>query len=118
MSADTSRPSLETVTHAEGRVIPFTPIQRIESRVQGPPPGKAVYYRMLNTDCPLIVKTLEANGFRQGSGSSSPWSIFWTSGHINPALVKGMKPHQKVNHFPATYEVTRKDRLYLNYLGE
>ena len=35
---------------------------------------------------------------------------------VNPssALSQSMLPHQRVNHFPRSYELTRKDRLYQN----
>ena len=29
-------------------------------------------------------------------------------------FTKAMLPHQRVNHFPRSYELTRKDRLYQN----
>ena len=34
---------------------------------------------------------------------------------IKKALIlQAMLPHQRVNHFPRSYELTRKDRLYQN----
>lgn len=28
--------------------------------------------------------------------------------------LQSLQPHQRVNHFPRSYELTRKDRLYKN----
>ena len=36
----------------------------------------------------------------------------WTGSH--PHIFKSMLPHQRVNHFPRSYELTRKDRMYKN----
>ena len=38
----------------------------------------------------------------------------WTGSHPKPHTFKSLLPHQRVNHFPRSYELTRKDRMYKN----
>lgn len=38
----------------------------------------------------------------------------WTGSHLKPYLLRSLTDIQKVNHFPRSYELTRKDRLYKN----
>lgn len=34
--------------------------------------------------------------------------------HMKPDILRSLLPFQRVNHFPRSYELTRKDRLYKN----
>ncbi|XP_036142626.1 tubulin polyglutamylase TTLL5 isoform X2 [Monomorium pharaonis] len=34
--------------------------------------------------------------------------------HPKPDILRNLQPYQKINHFPRSYEITRKDRLYKN----
>ncbi|KAK7864100.1 hypothetical protein R5R35_002743 [Gryllus longicercus] len=38
----------------------------------------------------------------------------WTGVHPKPHTLKNMTSYQRVNHFPRSYELTRKDRLFKN----
>ena len=38
----------------------------------------------------------------------------WTGSHLRPYVLRGFTEFQKINHFPRSYEITRKDRLYRN----
>ncbi|XP_038969244.1 tubulin polyglutamylase TTLL5 isoform X6 [Rattus norvegicus] len=40
----------------------------------------------------------------------------WTGSHLKPFLLRTLSEAQKVNHFPRSYELTRKDRLYKNII--
>ncbi|KAG8235258.1 hypothetical protein J437_LFUL014258, partial [Ladona fulva] len=42
------------------------------------------------------------------------FNILWTGAHPKPHLLRTLAPYQRVNHFPRSYELTRKDRLYKN----
>ncbi|XP_043526231.1 tubulin polyglutamylase TTLL5 isoform X5 [Frieseomelitta varia] len=42
------------------------------------------------------------------------FNILWMGNHPKPDILRNLMPHQKVNHFPRSYEITRKDRLYKN----
>ncbi|KAG7200187.1 hypothetical protein KM043_000621 [Ampulex compressa] len=42
------------------------------------------------------------------------FNILWMANHPKPDVLRNLMPYQKVNHFPRSYEITRKDRLYKN----
>ena len=46
--------------------------------------------------------------------SSSLFDVLWTGKHIKKSQLQAFGPFQKINHFPKTYEITRKDRLFKN----
>ncbi|XP_018026863.1 uncharacterized protein LOC108682243 [Hyalella azteca] len=62
----------------------------------------------------LIRLVLEAHGFTEVNSSSSRFNLYWSSAHFNPNEIRNLQDWQKVNHFPRSSELTRKDRLYLN----
>lgn len=71
-------------------------------------------FKMLKTDCKLVRSILIAHGFQEAHQSSADFNILWTGSHLKPFLLRGLLEFQKVNHFPRSYEVTRKDRLFKN----
>ncbi|XP_011496617.1 PREDICTED: tubulin polyglutamylase TTLL5 [Ceratosolen solmsi marchali] len=46
--------------------------------------------------------------------TESTFNILWMGNHPKPDILRSLLPYQKVNHFPRSYEITRKDRLYKN----
>ncbi|XP_035743508.1 uncharacterized protein LOC118451242 [Vespa mandarinia] len=67
----------------------------------------------LSTITPIIVRrTLVNSGFRLMK-KSQEWSGTWGK-HMKSACYKNLKEFQKVNHFPGTFQVGRKDRLWRN----
>uniref|UniRef100_A0A8C0JNT2 Tubulin--tyrosine ligase-like protein 5 n=1 Tax=Canis lupus dingo TaxID=286419 RepID=A0A8C0JNT2_CANLU len=48
--------------------------------------------------------------------SSTDYNLMWTGSHLKPFLLRTLSEAQKVNHFPRSYELTRKDRLYKNII--
>ncbi|EDV23631.1 uncharacterized protein TRIADDRAFT_27246, partial [Trichoplax adhaerens] len=65
-------------------------------------------------DCKLIHQVLTAHGFREAHPNSSNFNIMWTGSHLKPYLMRGLLDYQRINHFPRSYEVTRKDRMFKN----
>ena len=57
---------------------------------------------------------LQANGFKEVGANNSDFNIMWSSSNPNPTIYKSLLSHQKINHFPRSYELTRKDRMYKN----
>ena len=45
--------------------------------------------------------------------SGRDWNILFT-GYIRPEALKDVNKHQRINHFPWSYELGRKDRLWKN----
>ncbi|NXG61752.1 TTLL5 polyglutamylase, partial [Hemiprocne comata] len=71
-------------------------------------------YKIVRTDSRLVRNILTAHGFHEVHPSSSNYNLMWTGSHLKPYLLRSLTDIQKVNHFPRSYELTRKDRLYKN----
>ncbi|NXC40015.1 TTLL5 polyglutamylase, partial [Penelope pileata] len=71
-------------------------------------------YKIVRTDSRLVRSILTAHGFHEVHPNSSDYNLMWTGSHLKPYLLRNLTDIQKVNHFPRSYELTRKDRLYKN----
>ncbi|CAF1013286.1 unnamed protein product [Adineta steineri] len=71
-------------------------------------------FKFVKNDTKLIRNILEGHGFREVHPASSEFNILWTGGGMKPFSLRSLNPFQRVNHFPRSYEMTRKDRLYKN----
>ncbi|XP_066178117.1 tubulin polyglutamylase TTLL5 [Sylvia atricapilla] len=71
-------------------------------------------YKIVRTDSRLVRSILSAHGFHEVHPNSSDYNLMWTGSHLKPCLLRTLTDVQKVNHFPRSYELTRKDRLYKN----
>jgi hypothetical protein len=60
----------------------------------------------------LIKHLLEENGFVEGFGQEG--LIIWNIGVIGSAIYQAMSAYQKINHFPKSFEITRKDLMLQN----
>ena len=69
-------------------------------------------YKMLRFDNKLLRSIFECNGFSHTE--SHEWNILWSSSTCKSYLYEGLNEYQKINHFPQSYEITRKDRLCYN----
>ncbi|XP_046595142.1 tubulin polyglutamylase TTLL5 isoform X1 [Neodiprion virginianus] len=80
------------------------------------PPGKQLHmtYKIFQTDTKLISLLLQSHGLAEVSMTDQNFNILWMGNHPKPDVLRNLTPHQKVNHFPRSYEITRKDRLYKN----
>ena len=72
------------------------------------------FFKLMNSDVKLIRFTLEDNGFKEAAGNASAWTVMWHGGPLKPALYQSLSKYQKVNHFPRSHEITRKDLMYKN----
>ena len=77
------------------------------------PPDKGYYYKIYKGDILLIRYTLEDNGFREAAANQE-WSIMWSVTNMKSQVYQSLKKYQKVNHFPRSNEITRKDCLSKN----
>lgn len=69
----------------------------------------------LSNITPAIVKRCASNsGFRLMRKTCQDWSATWGK-HMKPPAFKEIKETQKINHFPGTFNIGRKDRLWKNY---
>jgi tubulin polyglutamylase TTLL5 len=55
---------------------------------------------------------LEANGFQHTE--SHDWNVLWSNSGCKTYLYEGLNEYQKINHFPCSNEITRKDKLCQN----
>ncbi|CAE7727712.1 TTLL5 [Symbiodinium sp. CCMP2456] len=84
-----------------------TPMGRADGR--GLPPA----FRIDRIHAPLVRDTFLYNGFRPTKGED--WLISWTGPRMRENVHKLMHEYQRVNHFPQSTELTRKDRLWDNF---
>ncbi|XP_050312018.1 tubulin polyglutamylase TTLL5 isoform X2 [Anthonomus grandis grandis] len=73
-----------------------------------------VTYKVLQAETKLLSKLLDCHGVTEVAPNSSDFNLLWTGSHPKPGTLRALAPHQRVNHFPRSYELTRKDRLYKN----
>lgn len=71
-------------------------------------------YKIFRGDTKLVRSILEANHFQHTE--SHEWNILWSSGSCKSYLYEGLNEYQKINHFPNSWEITRKDRIAINYV--
>nr|XP_027207792.1 tubulin polyglutamylase TTLL5-like isoform X2 [Penaeus vannamei] len=71
-------------------------------------------YKFSQADSKLIRLILDAHGFTEVDSNSTFFNLYWGNAHFNPNEIRQLQDWQKVNHFPRSSELTRKDRLYMN----
>ena len=71
-------------------------------------------YKLLKGDTKLVRSILEANSFN--FTDSHEWNVLWATSSCKSYLYEGLNEFQRINHFPQSYEITRKDRLCYNYV--
>ncbi|NXY03268.1 TTLL5 polyglutamylase, partial [Pteruthius melanotis] len=95
------------VFHAEAIVTKDSYLRLIGERFH-------MSYKIVRTDSRLVRSILTAHGFHEVHPNSTDYNLMWTGSHLKPYLLRSLTDIQKVNHFPRSYELTRKDRLYKN----
>lgn len=78
------------------------------------PPDRGYYYKMYKNGISLIRNTLEDNGFRESLNRKQPWTLLWGVSTLKSQVYHSLTKYQKVNHFPRSVEITRKDCLCKN----
>lgn len=71
-------------------------------------------FKFLGGERKLIKTILDGHGFKEVHPNSSEFNILWTGNNLKTYTFRSLKEYQKVNHFPRSCELTRKDRLYKN----
>lgn len=71
-------------------------------------------FKFINGEIKLIKCTLESNDFVEKGDGNPNWTIAWNIGPIRNEVYTNMFFFQKVNHFPFTNEITRKDNMARN----
>uniref|UniRef100_A0A665WE86 Tubulin--tyrosine ligase-like protein 5 n=1 Tax=Echeneis naucrates TaxID=173247 RepID=A0A665WE86_ECHNA len=71
-------------------------------------------FKIVRTESRLVRRILTNHGFHEVHPNSNDYNLMWTGAHLRPYILRSLQDFQKVNHFPRSYELTRKDRLYKN----
>lgn len=71
-----------------------------------------MYFKLVRCEAKLLRAVLENNGFQQTE--THDWNLLWSSQSYKPYIYDNMNEYQKINHFPNSFELTRKDRLCAN----
>ncbi|XP_036397393.1 tubulin polyglutamylase TTLL5 [Megalops cyprinoides] len=71
-------------------------------------------FKIVRTESRLVRGILSNHGFHEVHPNSNDFNLMWTGSHLKPYVLRSLQDFQKVNHFPRSYELTRKDRLYKN----
>lgn len=78
----------------------------------GPSP-LAPCFKIEHTDAPVVRDTLIGNGLVQTT--QKDWLIQWSGPGMKDSVYHELNEFQRVNHFPGSTELTRKDRLWMNF---
>ena len=69
-------------------------------------------FKVNNTDARLVRATLAGHGFvLTNKVEKKDWNVLWTGSHLKSYVFQGLSKHQRVNQFPRSAEITRKDTL-------
>ncbi|XP_060790622.1 tubulin polyglutamylase TTLL5 isoform X6 [Neoarius graeffei] len=71
-------------------------------------------FKIVRTESRLVRGILVNHGFHEVHPNSNDFNLMWTGSHLKTYLLRSLQDFQKVNHFPRSNELTRKDRLYKN----
>jgi len=71
-------------------------------------------FKMVKTESKLVRSILSAYGFHEVHPNCPDFNLMWTGAHLKPFSLRTLSEFQRVNHFPRSYEITRKDRIYKN----
>ncbi|XP_041969734.1 probable beta-tubulin polyglutamylase isoform X2 [Aricia agestis] len=73
-----------------------------------------IKYKLVNTETKLLHRLLQAHGLLESTSDSKEFNLMWSGLHPKPDVLRALLPYQRVNHFPRSYELTRKDKLFKN----
>lgn len=68
-------------------------------------------YRFPNGVAALVKHLLEENGFCEGNNEGL---IVWNVGVVASSIYQTLGAYHKINHFPKSFEITRKDLMLQN----
>ena len=119
MSNNPSQPEDQTYTP---QLISFKPIKenqlvslnsvpslQYDKRTYNVDQTTELLYKIFRGETRLVRSILESNGFQHTE--SHDWNILWSNSGCKSYLYEGLNEYQKINHFPQSNEITRKDNL-------
>ncbi|CAH2327661.1 tubulin polyglutamylase TTLL5 isoform X4 [Pelobates cultripes] len=88
-------------------VIGVSPLREVGKRYK-------LTYKMSRYGSRLVRNMLSAHGFEEAKTSSSDFQLMWTGPGIQYPSYANLSKGQKINHFPRSSELSRKDFLCKN----
>ena len=76
--------------------------------------SRHLLYKIHKADAKLVRSILESKGFSYTD--SHDWNIMWLGCSGKLYLYEGLHANQRINHFPNSFEITRKDKMYINLM--
>lgn len=70
-------------------------------------------FRIARCCAPVVTDTLLANGLSP-TPHPKDWLVQWSGPGVPDGAYHGLHEHQRINHFPGSTELTRKDRMWIN----
>lgn len=103
--------------------VKFVPAQIRQSKGERPDPRRVERprntpvptFRMERMLAPVVHDTFLCNGFNETHGSD--WCIQWSGPGMRDSAWSDIHEYQRVNHFPGSTELTRKDSMYIHLNG-
>ncbi|KAL5964285.1 Tubulin polyglutamylase TTLL5 [Taenia solium] len=97
-------------------ILIFSPTTMMckESSVKTLAAKLSLSFKLNRADCRLLRNMMQSHGFIEVDSLSSEFNLMWSNSHIKPTELRAMHDFQRVNHFPRSYELTRKDKLAQN----
>lgn len=74
---------------------------------------------MLNiayTQYPIVREIGKLYNFKMTRNDDADWDLIWLDGALPPEKMLRMKSHQKANHYPGMYALSRKNHLGRNLM--
>ncbi|XP_059928664.1 tubulin polyglutamylase ttll6 isoform X2 [Gadus macrocephalus] len=91
----------------------MTPLDDLPSQTKNKKRKKRLSINMVNCRYESVRRTSYRFGLRE-SLEGEDFNLYWTDTSVTLDRLVGIKPYQKVNHFPGMMEVCRKDMLARN----
>uniref|UniRef100_A0A1I7UAV7 Tubulin--tyrosine ligase-like protein 5 n=1 Tax=Caenorhabditis tropicalis TaxID=1561998 RepID=A0A1I7UAV7_9PELO len=71
-------------------------------------------FKMMRSDSRLIRTMCHSHGFTQCSNKNPAVNVIWMGAPVKSIKMRELMPWQRLNQFPRSTEITKKDRLYEN----
>lgn len=96
------------------QLVQFYPSQSKEAIFERATLGEQLHYKLYKSEGRLVRTVLEQAGF--AATDSYDWDLLWAGAAPPLGLYSGLSPHQKINHFPGSSQLTQKDLMYQQVL--
>uniref|UniRef100_A0A1I8BMM5 Tubulin--tyrosine ligase-like protein 5 n=1 Tax=Meloidogyne hapla TaxID=6305 RepID=A0A1I8BMM5_MELHA len=73
-----------------------------------------ICFKLIKSDSKLVKSLLFSYGFLQCSSKNPHCNLIWTNTHLSTNSMRQLKLWQRMNHFPRSWMLTKKDCLYEN----